>query len=130
MAYKAQMPAYQATHSQGEDTELQMQVFETGAPIAVIAGLGHLYVYVFHGRNVFPSSHHERLTAALGYERDTLIDRADLLCKSLRECELTPPIAICDHLGNEVLTWNGETVERHEERHAGVRSEVVQKDPC
>jgi glycosyltransferase involved in cell wall biosynthesis len=45
---------------QGEDSWFLDQLCDT-VPVAALVGMGHLYVYTYHGRNTFSEQHHKNL---------------------------------------------------------------------
>jgi len=47
----------------GEDSVFLSQIYRT-VPVARLRGLGHLYLYQYHGANTFPREHHLRVTSA------------------------------------------------------------------
>lgn len=46
---------------QGEDSVLADAIFRA-VPVAEVGGMGHLYLYRYHGRNTFSQEHHYRMT--------------------------------------------------------------------
>jgi hypothetical protein len=45
----------------GEDSAFLDSIYKT-IPVASLIGMGHLYLYTFHGRNTFSKEHHHRLS--------------------------------------------------------------------
>ena len=46
----------------GEDSVLLYQIYDT-VPVFAAKGMGHLYLYTYHGRNTFDRDHHYRMSA-------------------------------------------------------------------
>lgn len=77
LARREAMPLYQET-ALGEDLAL-WQVLAGRGPVLRLAGAAHLYVYVAHGTNSWPSAHHAMLGETLAVSRGLLLRReADL----------------------------------------------------
>ena len=62
----------------GEDSVL-VEHLNRSVPIARIAGMGHLYLYHYHGGNTFPREHHRRITSCAGP-----IDRVRAMADDIR----------------------------------------------
>jgi glycosyltransferase involved in cell wall biosynthesis len=108
LAYRRTLPRYNSALSSDEDSGLQQALFLQGARIALLRSIGYLYVYVYHGRNVFSRQHHQTLARWLGLERDTLVGRTKTLCRALEVLSIDPPIEVVDYLEEHVFTWSGE----------------------
>lgn len=107
------LPRYDPYLPRGEDSRLQGSLCGRGVRIALIRGMPHLYVYVYHGANVWGAQHHRRLACRLGVEAATLERRAGLLMRALKENSIEAPVQVVDHLGRTVFTWNGSEQEFH-----------------
>jgi glycosyltransferase involved in cell wall biosynthesis len=131
LAYRRSLPRYNPTLSFGEDSGLQRALFLQGARIALLRSIGYLYVYVYHGSNVFSRQHHQTLARWLGLERNTLAARTTTLCRTLRALSIDPPIEVVDHLEEHVFTWNGEENptdgERFEQVQSGTMAFIVSR---
>jgi glycosyltransferase involved in cell wall biosynthesis len=47
----------------GEDSVLLANLYRT-VPVSAVRGMGHLYLYQFHGKNAFPREHHYGIAAS------------------------------------------------------------------
>lgn len=73
----------------GEDTTVARHLAETGR-VVLLAGLPHLYVYVSHGRNSWPDSHHRMLASRLALSRGLLLRREAALRAGLSGIDFGP----------------------------------------
>jgi glycosyltransferase involved in cell wall biosynthesis len=84
-----------STH--GEDSVF-LEAVNAAMPIAPLTGKGYLYLYTYHGRNVFSREHHYRLsrcctTTAFVHER------ADLIREAVTHYELPRPLMVVGREG-------------------------------
>ncbi len=106
LAYRRFIPPYDPSLRFGEDSMVQQALFMQGSRVALLRSLGYLYVYVYHGRNVFDRKHHQTLARWLGLERNSLEGRAEVLCRALGLLSINPPIEVVDYLEERVFTWD------------------------
>jgi glycosyltransferase involved in cell wall biosynthesis len=81
---------------QGEDSVLVDHLNRT-APIALLPGMGHLYLYHYHGRNTFSREHHLHISTCAG-ATDDVRARADEIREAVEYYPVPKPIAV---LGSE-----------------------------
>jgi glycosyltransferase involved in cell wall biosynthesis len=78
--------------TRGEDSAL-LEVICNRVPVLRLAGLGHLYVYTFHGHNTFPFDHHqEQLCRAA--TREFLTSRKQDLLHAIEYYPLPRPFTV------------------------------------
>lgn len=80
----------------GEDWELLVELHQR-VPVQHLAGFGHLYLYTFHGRNVFSADHHARMRIR-SLPRADLAVREPLIRQAVAAYRLPPPVTVagCD----------------------------------
>ncbi len=76
----------------GEDSVLLEQL-AARIPIAELSGMGHLYLYQWHGGNTFPKEHHYRM-AQCGAPRAFLEERAAQIRDALDYYEIARPAVV------------------------------------
>ncbi len=91
----------------GEDTVVRGQVFELFEPTG-LSGHGYLYVYRFHGRNVWPRHHHRSLTRS-AVDGGFIQSRMGELRHALAALPLPLPYRVVDRDGHAVFIYNGPT---------------------
>lgn len=107
LAYKDVLPRYKEDLTQDEDSVVQAAMIRQNTRISVLAGVGYVYVYVYHGSNVFNRAHHTALTKRYGLEAATLRERASEIHAALYAHSIDPPVSVVDHSGREVFAWAG-----------------------
>jgi glycosyltransferase involved in cell wall biosynthesis len=105
LAYKNVVPRYNEQLEQREDSFVQLQMRKEGTAIAAISDLGYLYMYIYHGRNVFDRAHHSSLVKAYGFEEATLRERGDEIQSALNKYPYAEPVVVLDHTGREIISW-------------------------
>jgi glycosyltransferase involved in cell wall biosynthesis len=108
LAYKDVLPRYNDKLSRDEDSTIQRALCKNGILTAVIGGLGPLYIYTFHGTNIFSRAHHEYTARFTALEWATLTGRAASLFSALYDYDLNPPLYVVDNYGRTVFEWSGE----------------------
>lgn len=89
----------------GEDNVYRAALLEAH-PAVPLSGLGCLYVYRFHGRNILPQNHHRRMTEwAVG--RPFFEQHADALRRALPAYRLPMPYQLKTGDGETVQVVNG-----------------------
>ncbi len=89
----------------GEDNAYRAQVFRMLEPIG-LGGRGYLYIYRYHGRNIWPKRHHQCFTAtALGV--DSLLMRSAELRRALAAFPLPRPYSVIGQGGLPVFLYDG-----------------------
>lgn len=78
--------------SRGEDSALVHQLWHT-VPVARISGMGHLYLYQYHGRNTFPREHHLHITSCAG-SNERLRAMGDKIREALRYYPVPKPMPV------------------------------------
>jgi hypothetical protein len=76
----------------GEDSVLLEQI-AANVPIAELSGMGHLYLYEWHGANTFPKEHHYRM-AQCGAPRAFLDEHAAQIKDALRYYAIARPAVV------------------------------------
>jgi hypothetical protein len=89
----------------GEDNAFRSQVFEHLRPVS-LSGRGYLYVYRYHGRNVYGREHHQILTR-LAMEPDFIRSRMHELRRALAALPLPMPYTVRGRNGELVFLYNG-----------------------
>jgi len=95
---KAAMPEYPAV-ARGEDTEVVLRMMRAKRDIVRLRDQGWVYIYVYHGANVFPAHHHAAISQAKRYSGARLVAREGLLRQALGE--YSPGI------GPVTMPWDG-----------------------
>ncbi len=95
---RAAMPRYPEI-SRGEDTALCLSILQSGHRIARLRGFGWSYIYVYHGGNVWPQSHHAAIVQAKCLGAAQLLGREKILRERLAAYD--PP------LGSVALPYPG-----------------------
>lgn len=72
--------------------------------VAKLSGMGWLYIYVTHGRNVWSESHHLNIVRQTGLSAAELARRQDELCRVMTCYRLGRDIVVRDYLGSPVFT--------------------------
>jgi hypothetical protein len=65
--------------SRGEDSVMVDQLWHA-VPVARVGGMGHLYLYHYHGRNTFSREHHLHITSCAGAN-----ERIEAMGEKIRE---------------------------------------------
>jgi len=89
----------------GEDNAFRSQVFVHLHPVG-LSGHGYLYVYRYHGRNIYGREHHQILTG-LAMEPDSIRCRMHQLRRALAGLPLPLPYAVRGRNGEAVFLYNG-----------------------
>jgi len=85
----------------GEDW-LFMEAVYGDMPVTALGGVGHLYLYRYHGRNTFSREHHSKLRAERSRSNQQLLLDADLLQEAIRCYPIVRP---CSVVGREGLAF-------------------------
>lgn len=72
--------------SRGEDSVLVDHLWHT-VPVARVGGMGHLYLYQYHGRNTFSREHHLHITSCAGPN-----DRVEAMAEKIRQALAYYPV--------------------------------------
>lgn len=81
----------------GEDSALLAQL-QKQVPVVHIAGMGHLYLYQFHGRNTFPKEHHYRISHC-SMANDFVESRADDIRRAAAYYQIATPLLVAGRSG-------------------------------
>lgn len=76
----------------GEDSVLVGQLFAS-VPVARLAGMGHLYLYRYHGRNTFGQDHHYNISAC-GAPAGVALAREDVIRQAVRYFGIPRPVPL------------------------------------
>jgi glycosyltransferase involved in cell wall biosynthesis len=106
LAYKEGLPIFDDSLSVDEDTDLQRRLIRAGISVAVVRGLGLLYVYTFHGGNSFSHAHHLRTALSTARNATEVLSTVPALCCALRDHRLEPPLSIVDNRGKIIFEWS------------------------
>jgi len=87
----------------GEDSVLVSHLFHTRS-VARLAGVGHLYLYRFHGANTFDEAHHRRITSCCAPSA-VIQPFADQIREALSYFPVPKPVALFGSEGH-VLSVN------------------------
>jgi glycosyltransferase involved in cell wall biosynthesis len=74
----------------GEDSVLIAQLYRNVA-VTSLSGMGHLYLYDFHGRNTFSQEHHYRITSCSA-PNDVIQAHADKIREAVRYYPIPKPV--------------------------------------
>ena len=85
----------------GEDW-LFMEAVYGSIPVAPLKGVGHLYLYRYHGRNTFSRDHHSSLRAERSRSNAQLLSDVDILQDAIRYYPIPRPCAV---VGREGLAF-------------------------
>ena len=96
---------------QGEDSLFLGQLCDT-VPVAPLIGMGHLYLYTYHGQNTFSKEHHHRLRL-FSLSCGELCKRASVIQRAVAHYRVPKPLrvlgcdgpAFCLH-GGEADGWS------------------------
>ncbi len=91
----------------GEDNAYRSQVFSQLRAVS-LSGHGYLYVYRYHGRNIYGKEHHQILTR-LAMEPDFIRSRQRELRRALAALPLPMPYVVRGRNGAPVFLYNGPT---------------------
>lgn len=95
---KSAAPRY-ARLARHEDRSFVNRLHRAGK-ISVLEGEPYLYVYVFHGKNAHPRSHHLRMARKSCASSPRLLSARRDLVKGIRQAGLTMPgLKFCDEKG-------------------------------
>jgi hypothetical protein len=86
----------------GEDTAL-LRAMWGQVPIARIAGVGHHYVYGFHGTNTWDAAHHRGILVR-ARPLSEMLQHRETIRATLAQLPLPRPIRVCGHEGVAFLT--------------------------
>jgi glycosyltransferase involved in cell wall biosynthesis len=76
----------------GEDSVLIHNLYRN-VPVTKLSGMGHLYLYQFHGRNTFSKEHHYQITACTA-SNDVLHTHADKIRHAAKYYAIPKPILV------------------------------------
>lgn len=109
LTYKRDVPRYNELLERDEDSEVQ-RTLRSRVRIALLHGVGYLFLYTFHGRNVFGRKHHASIAHDYGLTASAIHNKRAALDRALAEYSpyLKPPITITDRLGIKVYLWTAE----------------------
>ncbi len=89
----------------GEDNVVRDQVFQHHRPVG-LGGRGYLYIYRFHGRNVWPRHHHRSLSGT-AVDGGFIQLRAGELRRALAAFPLALPYKVVGRDGHLAFVYNG-----------------------
>jgi glycosyltransferase involved in cell wall biosynthesis len=98
MMFRDPQLRYPGELSTGEDSDLATQLYQSHT-VTTLAGMGHLYVYVYHGANTFEREHHELLAVCDGETHATLEERRLVLEAAMLHYRLPRPIRVFSRTG-------------------------------
>lgn len=78
---------------QGEDSMLLESLYGE-LPVAHLMGMGHLYLYQYHGRNTFSKEHHYHMTTCAA-PAAFLRARAETLRRAVTHYSVAKPLVVC-----------------------------------
>lgn len=82
----------------GEDIAIAEQLCRE-VPVAMIGGMGWLYLYIYHGRNVWPRKHHHAIATRRSIPNKLVEARADEIRRALQHYPISKPVVICGKQG-------------------------------
>jgi glycosyltransferase involved in cell wall biosynthesis len=103
LAEKAILPRYSDDLTLDEDSQLQRDLVHNGVIVMPVQTLLPLYVYIYHGTNVFPEQHHFRTARATACDRLEIESSANYLHQVFADCRLDTPLSIVDKEGNVIF---------------------------
>ncbi len=92
------MPLYPEV-ARGEDTDLVLQMMREQRNLVRLRDQGWVYIYVYHGANVVPQTHHAAISQLKRYSGARLVAREGLLRQKLSE--------YAPGLGAVTMPWQG-----------------------
>ena len=107
MIRRESLLSYRSDMSSDEDSQLLFDLCHGGRRLALLGGMGCLYIYTYHGSNTFGRRHHQQLSRHLGLEHATLQMKIQSICRTLEHHAIQPPIDIVDHREDLVWRWDG-----------------------
>ena len=105
LARKAALPRYNKCLNRREDSAMQHQLIASGAGVSVIRGHAELFLYTWHGTNVFQRMHHISLIRAYGLTLEALGDKASRICAALDIYSPMSEITVADKNDTPLLVW-------------------------
>ena len=78
---------------QGEDSMLLESLYGE-LPVAHFTGMGHLYLYQYHGRNTFSKEHHHHMTTCAA-PAAFLRERAETIRRAVTHYPVAKPLVVC-----------------------------------
>jgi glycosyltransferase involved in cell wall biosynthesis len=106
MCNRAAVPRYPETgplSKRSEDAVVMRALLKTGR-VARLSGCGWLFVYVSHGANTWPESHHLDIVRVTAIDAADLQRRRDDLADAFIDYPLDADIVVRDYLGTPVFT--------------------------
>lgn len=102
LARREIVPRYPPQFKCGEDSIVHDQLL-TRTRIRVLRGAPHLFIYIYHGRNTFPRSHHMALVERYGMNHLQIERVRNQIIETLRLVNLRRPLLLCEPGGNVVM---------------------------
>jgi glycosyltransferase involved in cell wall biosynthesis len=82
----------------GEDREFAADLSRE-VPVAMLGGMGWLYLYVFHGGNTWSKEHHYSLTADFSFPNEWVEARSEEIRQAMRHYPIPRPVVVCGTRG-------------------------------
>jgi glycosyltransferase involved in cell wall biosynthesis len=87
-----------ATAQLGEDLNIAAQLCQE-VPVAMMGGMGWLYLYVFHGENTCSRKHHYAIANRRSIPNESVEARADEIRRAIHHYTIQRPVVICGKQG-------------------------------
>lgn len=82
----------------GEDLALAADLCRE-IPVAVLDGMGWLYLYIFHGGNTCSKEHHYRIAARRSFSNEWVAARAEEIRRAMEYYPIPRPVVVCGTRG-------------------------------
>lgn len=82
----------------GEDLDFAADLCRE-VPVAMLGGMGWLYLYIFHGANTFSKAHHYSIAACRSVPNEWVMARSAEIRRAMRYYQATTPVIVCGAQG-------------------------------
>jgi glycosyltransferase involved in cell wall biosynthesis len=82
----------------GEDLALAADLCRE-TPVALLDGMGWLYLYIFHGENTCSKEHHYRITARRSFSNEWIEARSEEIRRVVELYSIPRPVVVCGSRG-------------------------------
>lgn len=82
----------------GEDLDIAAQLCRE-VPVAMLGGMGWLYLYIFHGGNTCSRSHHYKIAARRSISNEAAESRSGEIRRAIQHYPIPRPVVVCGKQG-------------------------------
>jgi hypothetical protein len=82
----------------GEDLAIPAQLCRE-VPVAMLDGMGWLYLYVFHGGNTCSRQHHYKIATRRSISNESVETRFSEIRRAIRHYPIPRPVIVCGNKG-------------------------------